>query len=118
MTRARRKPATQRRKLPTVGDLIRSTAARLRKARLVFAHGTTDPAAEAAFLVGETLGLHPDRVEARTGARVSAGQRTRVMELTGQRIRTRKPAAYLLRRIYMRGIAFTIDERAIPGYAP
>lgn len=113
MTRARRKPATPRRKPPAVGDLIRSTAARLRKAGLVFAHGTTDPAAEAAFLVGETLGLHPDRIAARAGMRVTAGQRTRVLELTGQRIRTRKPAAYLLRRIYMRGVAFTIDERAI-----
>jgi len=79
----------------------------------VFAHGTTDPAAEAAFLVGETLGLHPDRIEACAGMRVTAGQRTRVLELIRQRIRTRKPAAYLLRRIYMRGVAFTIDERAI-----
>ena len=38
-----------------------------KRAKLVFAHGTTDPVAEAAFLVGETLGIHPDHVEARAG---------------------------------------------------
>ena len=85
----------------------------MRKAGLAFAHGTTDPVAEAAFLVGETLGLHPDRVEAHTGGRVTAGQRRRLAALVRQRIRTRKPSAYLLHRIYMRGVAFFIDERAI-----
>jgi ribosomal protein L3 glutamine methyltransferase len=79
----------------------------------VFAHGTTDPIAEAAFLVGETLGLHPDRIEARAGTRVTAVQSGKIEELTRQRIRTRKPAAYLLRRVYMRGIPFVVDERAI-----
>ena len=33
--------------------------------------------------------------------------------LVERRIRTRKPAAYLLKRIYMRGVPFYIDERAI-----
>jgi ribosomal protein L3 glutamine methyltransferase len=106
-------PKRARRQALTVGELIHSTATRLRKAGLVFAHGTTDPIAEAAFLVGETLGLHPDRVEAHAGTRVTAAQCARVLELTRRRIRTRKPAAYLLHRIYMRGVRFFIDERAI-----
>jgi ribosomal protein L3 glutamine methyltransferase len=113
LTRGRRASATQRRAPPTVGELIHSTAARLRKARLTFAHGTTDPIAEAAFLVGETLGLHPDGIEARANQRVTTAQRDKVLGLTRQRIRTRKPSAYLLRRIYMRGVPFAIDERAI-----
>jgi ribosomal protein L3 glutamine methyltransferase len=85
----------------------------LRKAKLAFAHGTTDPLAEAAFLVAETLGLHPEKIETRAGERVTTAQQAKVLKLTHQRIRTRKPAAYLLRRIYMRGVAFYIDERAI-----
>jgi ribosomal protein L3 glutamine methyltransferase len=97
----------------TVGQLIRSTATRLRRARLAFAHGTTNPVAEAAFLVGEALGLHPDQIEAQARARVTAAQHARVLELTRQRIHSRKPAAYILRRIYMRGVPFFIDERAI-----
>ena len=34
-------------------------------------------------------------------------------ELVDARIKTRKPAAYLLNKIYMRGVPFYIDERAI-----
>ena len=65
-------------------------------------------------MVGETLKVHPDRVEALTERRVTAAQQRRVLEaLVERRIRTRKPAAYLLQRIYMRGVPFYIDERAI-----
>jgi ribosomal protein L3 glutamine methyltransferase len=80
---------------------------------LVFAHGTSDPVAEAAFLVGETLGIHPDHVDVRAGMAVTAAQQKRVSALIARRIRSRKPAAYLLKRIYMRGVPFYIDERAI-----
>jgi ribosomal protein L3 glutamine methyltransferase len=107
----RQKPALRRQ--VTVADLIRSTASRLKLAKLVFAHGTADPIAEAAFLIGETLGIHPDHVEARAGMRVTATQRKKIDALAERRIRTRKPAAYLLKRIYMRGVAFYVDERAI-----
>jgi ribosomal protein L3 glutamine methyltransferase len=41
----------------------------------------------------------------RAGAKISA--------LVEARIRTRKPAAYLLNRIYMRGLPFYVDERTI-----
>jgi ribosomal protein L3 glutamine methyltransferase len=93
--------------------LVHAIAARLKRARVVFAHGTTDPVAEAAFMVGETLGVHPDRIEALAGRRVSAADVKKIEALVARRIETRKPAAYLLRRIYMRGLPFHIDERAI-----
>jgi ribosomal protein L3 glutamine methyltransferase len=114
----KRKPPVRRkraspRKPVTVSALIRSVAAELKRARLVFAHGTTDPAAEAAFLIGETLSIHPDFVAARAAMPVSAAQQGKIRKLVERRIRTRKPAAYLLKRIYMLGVPFTIDERAI-----
>jgi ribosomal protein L3 glutamine methyltransferase len=96
-----------------VSQLIGATAHRLKQAKLVFAHGTTNPVAEAAFLVGETLGIHPDHVEARAGMPVTAAQQKKVQSLVRRRIRMRKPAAYLLKRIYMLGVPFFIDERAI-----
>jgi ribosomal protein L3 glutamine methyltransferase len=96
-----------------VAELIRSIATHLKRAKIVFAHGTDDPAVEAAFLVGETLGIHPDHVPARAGMAVTAGQQKKVAALVQRRIRTRKPAAYLLGRIYMRGVPFAVDERAI-----
>jgi ribosomal protein L3 glutamine methyltransferase len=100
-------------KQATVAQIVGSTAARLKKAKLIFAHGTTDPVAEAAFMVGETLGIHPDHVDARAGMHVAAAQRRKIAALVERRVRIRKPAAYLLKRIYMRGVPFYIDERAI-----
>ena len=93
--------------------LIRAVAARLKRAKLVFAHGTTDPVAEAAFLVGETLGLHPDDVAAHAETPVLVARQNKVERLVERRIRTRQPAAYLLKRIHMLGVPFAIDERAI-----
>jgi len=109
----RLRPAPSRSKRLSVAELIHSTALRLKRAKLVFAHGTADPVAEAAFLVGETLGIHPDHIDARAGMAVTAAQQRRISALIERRIRTRKPAAYLLKRIYMRGLPFYIDERAI-----
>jgi ribosomal protein L3 glutamine methyltransferase len=113
-----RKPLVRRKRASpskpvTVSALISSVAAKLKRAKLVFAHGTTDPAAEAAFLIGETLGIHPDFMASRAGMPVIATQQKKIRNLVERRIRTRKPAAYLLKRIYMLGLPFTIDERAI-----
>jgi ribosomal protein L3 glutamine methyltransferase len=97
----------------TVANLIRDVARRLVKAKVVFAHGTGDPVAEAAFIVGETIGVPPGRLDAKLQSRVTASQRARVRDLVKRRIKTRKPAAYLINRIYMMGVPFYIDERAI-----
>jgi ribosomal protein L3 glutamine methyltransferase len=99
--------------LVTVLDLVRYAVTRFNEAKLVFAHGTTDPVAEAAFIVGEALHLPPDRLEWFAAARVTAPERTRILKVIEARIATRKPAAYLLGRIYAAGVAFHVDERVI-----
>src|SRR6201995_3838364 len=108
-------------KLPTVGrgelltllDFARYAVSRFAEAELVFAHGTTDPAAEAAFLVCEALHLHPDQFETFANARVTAAEGKTILDLIGRRVTTRKPAAYLVNKIYMRGLPFYVDERVI-----
>jgi ribosomal protein L3 glutamine methyltransferase len=99
--------------LVTVLDLVRYAVTRFNAAQLVFAHGTTDPVAEAAFIVGEALHLPPDRFEWFAPARVTPDERARILGLIEARIATRKPAAYLLGRIYAAGVAFHVDERVI-----
>jgi ribosomal protein L3 glutamine methyltransferase len=99
--------------LLTLLDFVRYAASRFIEAKLTFAHGTTDPVAEAAFLVCETLHLHPDQFEAFANARVTAIEAGKILDLIGRRIATRKPAAYLVNKIYMRGLPFYVDERAI-----
>jgi len=100
-------------KLRTLVDFVRYAVSRFIEAKLVFAHGTTDPVAEAAFLVCETLHLHPDRFETFATARVTAQEGRQILDLIGRRLATRKPAAYLVNKIYMRGLPFYVDERAI-----
>jgi ribosomal protein L3 glutamine methyltransferase len=99
--------------LVTLLDFVRYAVSRFIEARLAFAHGTTDPVAEAAFLVCETLHLHPDQFEAFATARVTAAEAKAILDLIARRVGTRKPAAYLVNKIYMRGLPFYVDERAI-----
>jgi ribosomal protein L3 glutamine methyltransferase len=101
------------RELITILDFIRYATTRFIAAKLVFGHGTPDPAEEAIFLVGEALHLAPDRVDSFLPARLTAAERQKVFGLIETRIRTRKPSAYLLRRAYLQGLPFYVDERVI-----
>jgi ribosomal protein L3 glutamine methyltransferase len=99
--------------LLTLLDFVRYAVSRFVEAKLVFAHGTTDPVAEAAFLVCETLHLHPDQFEAFATAHVTRTEAQAILDVVARRIATRKPAAYLVNKIYMRGLPFYVDERTI-----
>jgi ribosomal protein L3 glutamine methyltransferase len=99
--------------LKTLLDFVRYAVSRFLEAKLVFAHGTTDPVAEAAFLVCEILHLHPDQFETFATARVAAREAKAILEVIARRVTTRKPAAYLVNKIYMRGLPFYVDERVI-----
>jgi ribosomal protein L3 glutamine methyltransferase len=99
--------------LLTLLDFIRFAVSRFIEAKLVFAHGTTDPLAEAAFLICEALHLHPDQFETFATARVTVAEARKILDLIERRVVTRKPAAYLVNKIYMRGLPFYVDERTI-----
>ena len=99
--------------LITLLDFVRYAVSRFVEAKLAFAHGTTDPVAEAAFLVCEALHLHPDQFDIFAKARVTAAEAKLILELIDRRVTTRKPAAYLVNKIYMRGLPFHVDERVI-----
>ena len=110
---ASRLPKVASGELQTLLDFVRYAVSRFAEADLTFAHGTTDPVAEAAFLVGEALHLHPDQFEPFITARVTAAEGRHILDLIGRRVTTRKPAAYLVNKIYMRGLPFYVDERVI-----
>src|SRR5215475_4535236 len=83
--------------LQTLLDFVRYAVSRFNEAKLAFAHGTTDPVAEAAFIVCEALHLHPDQFENFATARVTAAEARQVLDLIHRRVTTRKPAAYLVK---------------------
>ena len=99
--------------LLTLLDFVRYATSRFNEAKLTFAHGTTDPVAEAAFLVCETLHLHPDQFESFATARVTASEARAILDVISRRVSSRQPAAYLVNKIYMRGLPFYVDDRVI-----
>jgi ribosomal protein L3 glutamine methyltransferase len=57
--------------------------------------------------------LHPDQFEPFAGARVTRAEGAKILKLIEQRVISQKPAAYLVNKIYMRGLPFFVDERVI-----
>jgi ribosomal protein L3 glutamine methyltransferase len=106
-------PKVRSGELVTLLDFVRYAVSRFNEAGLVFAHGTADPVAEAAFLVCEILHLHPDQFEAFAYSRVTAQEAKTILDVIARRVATRKPAAYLVNKIYMHGLPFYVDERVI-----
>src|ERR1700743_3444054 len=77
--------------LVTLLDFVRYAVSRFNEAKLAFAHGTTDPVAEAAFLVCEALHLHPDQFESFATAHVTTTEGKFILGLIERRVTTRKP---------------------------
>jgi ribosomal protein L3 glutamine methyltransferase len=94
-------------------DCIDTQAARLAQAGLFFGHGTTNAFDEAAWLALWRLGLPLDALDEHEGQALSVGEEAAIAALIDERIRTRKPAAYLTGEAWLQGVPFTIDERAI-----
>src|SRR5450432_2744143 len=106
-------PKVAKGELVTLLDFVRYAVSRFVEAKLTFAHGTTDPVAEAAFLVCEVLHLHPDQFESFATARVTSPEAKKILDLIAARVTTRQPAAYLVNKIYLRGLPFYVDRRVI-----
>ncbi len=103
----------------TIGELIASGAQALTAAGVAFGHGTATAEDEAAWLVLWKLGLPLDS-ELTPGAQesvedqpVSLDIQAQIDTLFEERIRSRKPAAYLTNEAWLVGVPFYIDERSI-----
>ncbi|PWW46331.1 [LSU ribosomal protein L3P]-glutamine N5-methyltransferase [Melaminivora alkalimesophila] len=102
----------------TIGELVACGEARLTAAGVRFGHGTTNARDEAIWLVLWQLGLPLDSAlddgpGSVAGQPVCPADRERVAHLFDERIRSRKPAAYLTREAWLQGVPFYVDERAI-----
>jgi ribosomal protein L3 glutamine methyltransferase len=97
----------------TVLSLIEEMSTRLEQAGVSFGHGTGNAFDEAAWLVLWQLRLPLDELDEVEQQPVSADGRAAVEKLVGQRIATRRPAAYLTGEAWLQGVPFTVDERVI-----
>lgn len=92
---------------------IRAAAARMRRARLHFGHGTTTAEEEAIWLLSHACRLKPIRLIDEPGFVVARAARLAADQLLGERIRSRAPAAYLMKEAWLDGRRFYVDERTI-----
>jgi ribosomal protein L3 glutamine methyltransferase len=97
----------------TLIELVERSSARLDEAGVCFGHGTTNARDEAAWLVLWRLGLPLDDLDGVATQVLSAPQVAAVEALVEERIRSRRPAAYLTGEAWLQGVPFTVDERAI-----
>lgn len=95
----------------TLQEMVSASALRLDEAGVSFGHGTLNAHDEAAWLVLWGLGLPLDNeIDERP---ITTDQQAQVQALIDERIRTRKPAAYLTGEAWLQGVPFDVDERAI-----
>lgn len=99
--------------LATLRDWLRYAVSRFNAAQLSYGHGTDCALDEAAFLMLSALHLPIDELEPWLDARLTLAERRRVLDLIEARIATRKPAAYLVGKAWIKGHPFRIDERVI-----
>ncbi len=97
----------------TPRDWLRYAVGRFLAADLAFGHGVTSALDEAAFLILEGLELPVDTLDPFLDARLLRHERARLDVLIEARITIRKPAAYLVKRAYIKGVPFYVDERVI-----
>ena len=99
--------------MTTVRELLAGGVERFERAGLSYGHGTTNALDEAAWLVLHALGLPPSELEPHLERRVTAAEARKVRALLDRRVRTRKPAAYLIHEAWLGPHRFYVDERVI-----
>ena len=97
----------------TLIELVERSAGRLQAAGLAFGHGTTNAFDEACWLVLWRLGLPLDELDEHAGDTLADADAARAERLVDERIRSRRPAAYLTGEAWLQGVPFYVDERVI-----
>ncbi|MGH8530242.1 MAG: 50S ribosomal protein L3 N(5)-glutamine methyltransferase [Nevskiales bacterium] len=97
----------------TARELVLWAERELAQSGAHFGHGTDNPRDEAVLLVFHAAGLPWDAAEEALSRVLPAAARKRAVELVQERIRSRKPAAYLTGEAWFCGLRFKIDERVI-----
>ena len=97
----------------TVRELLDYGIERFEEARISYGHGTTNALGEAAWLVLHALGLPPTNLDRHLDRPVTAAQAKAARTLLDQRVKSRKPAAYLIHEAWLGPHRFYVDERVI-----
>lgn len=104
--------------LRTIRDLVRWGASEFGRAKLHFGHGSDNALDEAFHLVTWALDLPHELPPQYFDARLTPRETAKVTRLLRERVRTRKPAAYLTGTAWFAGLPFEVDERVLIPRSP
>ncbi|MDW6001501.1 50S ribosomal protein L3 N(5)-glutamine methyltransferase [Vibrio mangrovi] len=104
--------------LHTLQDMVRWTVSRFNAAGLFYGHGTDNAWDEAVQLILPTLYLPIDVPSHVLSSRLTMSERTDIVERVIQRIKERKPVAYLTNKAWFCGLEFFVDERVLVPRSP
>ena len=97
----------------TVRALLDYGIERFEAAGISYGHGTTNALDEAAWLVLHAAGLPPRDLNQHLDKPLTAAQANSAKALLDERVKSRKPAAYLLHEAWLGRHRFYVDERVI-----
>ena len=105
-------------KVRTPRDLVLWAEARFEAAGLSYGHGTASAREEAVFLIFHALALPFNVPDAVLDQPLMPEVKSRALGLIRERIRARKPAAYILGASWFAGLEFYVDERVLVPRSP
>ncbi len=104
--------------LHTLRDFIRWGMSRFAEGEVYFGHGTDNAFDEAAWLVLHALRLPLDTSPELFDTRLSRSEKAAVARLLAERVRSRKPAAYLTGEGWFCGLPFHVNEEVLVPRSP
>ena len=102
----------------TPRELVLDAARQFIEAELVFGHGTDNAHDEAVFLVFHALGLPFDVSDEILDRPLTEAERVAGESIVGERINTRRPAAYITGHMWFAGHEFQVDDRVLVPRSP
>lgn len=97
----------------TLNQCIENIAQKLAVANLHFGHGALDSHSEALWIVSKQLGLSPSEALDCLDQTINTEQIQNALQITNERISTRKPLAYILGEAWLMGVPFYCSEQSI-----
>ena len=97
----------------TLNQCIEQIAQKLETADLHYSHGAQDSHSEALWIASKQLDLSPSEALDCLEHAITPEQVQKALQITEERIRTRKPLAYILGEAWLMGVPFFCSEQSI-----
>jgi ribosomal protein L3 glutamine methyltransferase len=106
-------PQSQGNTIATVEQSIDRLADHLDQAKLSYGHGAIDAQSEALWIISKQLEISPSDTLEQLQAPLDQGLYDAALAIANERIRTRKPLAYILEEAWLMGVPFYCNEQSI-----